>query len=563
LPETDNNNPEVFFLRTEIEEKTKEIAKLKEVFDEKKNEDLKRILPTLNKEIKEKANLKHEIEVLSKEIKMKSQEIEVKNKEIIEKIKVIEAKNKELDEKNAIILEKDEEILNKNIENQDFSSLKKELSLKAQELASKSQEIAFFNQEDQAKSKELSLLNSKNEELLKSLNSLSQEKVLLEQKIIELQDREHKLLQQNNQKTQDFKRQTLEIQSKYEESLKMHSETTEELNSLRIIFNREMEEKAREEVQFLKKLILLNNYEILRKNEAECKLEIVQLKEKIAELEKGPNYKAENMKLMKELKLYKNKELSMNSGLQLITEKYRRTLDQVKEKISKKFGFLEEKVLHLQEILAQIEPLLKVLRKHIGDKEFKGKNLLKLLIQAIMTHNCEKRLEKHGFSQISPEKTLKETPITLKSTAETSIIRKKPEISFKIEKNAGIIEDFEEIVDGKVSYFTNKGLFDIMEKNLVNSWKFFDIMQEILLSFKGLILENRQGSKFLIEIKRIFDGLLMALQRKNDEFQQKVKNCKDLMKNNKDLKVEFMKNMEFGGDLIETIYGKKGSFNKS
>lgn len=109
--------------------------------------------------------------------------------------------------------------------------------------------------------------------------------------------------------------------------------------------------------------------------------------------------------------------------------------------------------------------------------------------------------------------------------------------------------------------FTNEGLFELMEKKIENLWRIIEIIQEFLMGFKGLMIENEKQSKFIGEIKNIYEGFIAILQSKNEEFQQINKICKErknFQSEKLNLKEEFIKIFHFGDDLVEKIYEKKG-----
>ena len=99
-------------------------------------------------------------------------------------------------------------------------------------------------------------------------------------------------------------------------------------------------------------------------------------------------------------------------------------------------------------------------------------------MQAIMSQSKEQKVGKIMEFNMSPEKNIKETPITMKSTADASTVKKKEEAALVVgNKSLEMIQSLDDILEGKVCFLSNKKVFDIMERNLVNSWRFFEILQ--------------------------------------------------------------------------------------
>lgn len=618
--EAEKLSKELEVRQKEIEDKAKEIESNKNEFSRKNQEisELKRIIDEKEKEIV-KINIKKESELNDKDKELK--EIERKYQETLEgnDKKLMFASNsyeitksQDLTDQNLTITQLNEEISSlkqdlsdkthsleqktlemKNIE-KEIAHMKQLLATTTRNLASKDSEISLLKQEItqmqnnsngnnstlqaelEAKAKEISdlkqnlnlkeqdFIQTKKELISKNEGNAQMEKIFNEneQKITELQERERRLLQQNKQKQEEATRLNKEIQTKYEESVQKYTKLSEEHQNLKTIFQAEMKEKQREEAQFFQKLILLNNYEILRRNEAEYKLENNELKGKLKEYESKIT---ENSKMAKELKLLKANDVSVKMGLEMIKDQCMKLLTTQRQRWGRELARVERKLADFKRIFSQISPILAALGSRLTDPMLKGKKIIALLMRAIMSHSEEQpKLGKIVEFNMSPEKNIKETPITMKSTADDSTVKKKQEASKSFSKSLEMIQSLDDILERNVCFFSNKRVFDMMERNLVNSWRFFEILQEVLVGFKGLIIENvSQESKHLGDFRRIYEGLIGVLQRKKEEFQEKVKNCKELTKKNQgrdEITNEFIKNFEFGDNLVGTIHARKGYF---
>ena len=517
----------------------------------------------LNEEI---SSLKQEISNKTQSLEQKTLELKNIEKEIAHMKQLSATTTRNLASKDSeISLLKQEITQMQNNPNGNNSSLKAELEAKTKEIFDLKQNLNLKEQDLIQTKKEL---ESKNEAIQ---GNAQMEKILNEneQKINELQERELRFLQQNKQKLEELTKLNKEIQIKYEESVQKYTKLSEEHKILDTVFQAEMKEKRREEAQFFQKLILLNNYEILRRNEAEYRLENNELKGKLKEYEtkikECETKTTENSKMAKELKLLKANDISVKMGLEMIKDQCMKLLTTQKQTWGRELVRVERKLTNFKRIFSQIYPLLTALGSRLSDPMLKEKKIIVLLMQAIMSQSKEQKVGKIMEFNMSPEKNIKETPITMKSTADASTVKKKEEAALVVgNKSLEMIQSLDDILEGKVCFLSNKKVFDIMERNLVNSWRFFEILQEVLVGFKGLIIENvNHDSKNLGDFRRIYEGLIEVLQRKNEEFQVKVKNCKELTKKNQgrsEITNEFIKNFEFWDNLVGTIHARKGYF---
>lgn len=591
--EIEDKNKIIDLHTKEIERKNDEISEINRSKEEKKKEivfittNMEKKLNEKEKELQEKLKEMEAKNIDSQTmIEAKCQDLTAQNIKISQLNKEISSLKQEVSEKTHTLEKKTLELTNIEKEvaqvkqllgstKQSLATQDNEIALLKQEISQKqevsnSNELSFLKSELAAKIQEVSdykekifqikiELESRNEAIKKNVQI---EKALKEneQRIAELQERERRLLQQNKQKLDEVTRLNKEIQSKYEESIQKYTKLTEEHQTLKIIFQTEMKEKEREEAQFVKKLFLLNNYEILRRNEAEYKLENEELKKKLVEYESKTT--AENVKVTKELKLLKATDISMKMSLEMINDQCTKLLATQRQKLERKLAKVERKLSNFKNLFTKIHPLLAALGTRLMDPTLKEKQLIVLLMQAIMSHSNEKKEEKIMEFKMSPEKYNKDTPITMKSTADASTVKKKQEAAVVIgSKSLEMIRNLDDILEGNVCFLSNKRVFDMMEKNLVNSWRFFEILQDVLVGFKGLIIESEQESKNLGEIRRVYEGLVGVIKGKNEEFQKKVKNCKEIMKKNQggtQITNEFFSNFEFGDNLIGTIHSRKG-----
>ena len=535
--EIEDKNKIIDLNTVEIERKNYEISEMNKIIEEKKKEILF-ITTNMEKKINEKEKeLQEKLKEMEAKnidsqtmIEAKCQDLTVQNIKISQLNKEISSLKQEVSEKTHSLEKKTLELSNIEKEiaqvKQLLTSTKQSLAAQDNEIAllkqdisqkqevSNSNELLFLKSELAAKIQEVSdykekmfqikmELESRNEAIKKNVQM---EKVLKEneQMIAELQEREHRFLQQNKQKYDEVTRLNKEIQSKYEESIQKYTELTEEHQTLKSEFQTEKKEKEREEAQFVKKLFLLNNYEILRRNEAECKLENEALKKKLVEYESKTT--AENVKITKEIKLLKATDISMKMSLEMINNQCMKLLATQKQNLGKKLAKVERKLSNFKNIFTKIHPLLAALGTRLMDPTLQEKKLIVLLMQAIMCHSNEKKAEKIMEFNMSPEKDNKNTPITMKSTADASTVKKKQEDAAVVgNKSLETIRSLDDILEGNVCFISNKKVFDIMEKNLVNSWRFFEILQDVLVGFKGLIIESSQESKNLGEIRRVYE----------------------------------------------------------
>ena len=289
-----------------------------------------------------------------------------------------------------------------------------------------------------------------------------------------------------------------------------------------------------------------------------------------------------NLDLKKENEILNKKNDEINKSLQNSQEKISKLLQKDKENEIKLTNYIEmNKTLINKNLMNEaeidnlqkknqliIENLKKETQNHLNERKEKEtemnilKNQNSLISQKIIKIEQEKikeiNLLKTNFLEKDQEIRILKNLLKEKTT-DIDILTAK--ISQKTDEK--FAEEHEKIqnLNKNSSVFSNESLFGLMERNLVNLLKFIEIMQEFFLAFKVLIMENNNESKFIGEIKQIYEGFFGILQSKNEEFKEKIKICKEMMsfQNEKqNLKEEFLKNFHYGVDLVEKIHGKKG-----
>lgn len=94
---------------------------------------------------------------------------------------------------------------------------------------------------------------------------------------------------------------------------------------------------------------------------------------------------------------------------------------------------------------------------------------------------------------------------------------------------------------------------DICELNFIGTWQVFELFQEILFVFKGLILKNQENDDNFMKLKEIYEEYVKCMRGLNDNFQEKYREFNETVKEEKDSGIRNI--MEFG-TLFANIMGK-------
>ena len=89
----------------------------------------------------------------------------------------------------------------------------------------------------------------------------------------------------------------------------------------------------------------------------------------------------------------------------------------------------------------------------------------------------------------------------------------------------------------------------------MNSWKFFEIMKEILLSFKALIISTNNDNSIVGVLRKSFGGFAQFLQQKNEEFSNI---CKVFSNSKEDIDNGLIKSLEVYSDILDGVFTRKG-----
>ena len=391
-------------------------------------------------------------------------------------------------------------------------------------MEAKNKEIINFNQNTKKIAEETQKISTENQKiivenqnLLLEISQVNQENENLKKKIVDLSNN-LKIFQEKSKnhenlisKMKNELNLNLDIKKENEIINKKNDEINKSLQSFQEIISKLLQKDKENEIKMANYIEMnrtLTNKNLM--NETEIYNLQKKNQEEIAKLWKGKELIIENLKTENQNHLNERKE----------KEKEINILNNQNSLISQKIIKIE------QEKIREIN----LLKTNSLEKEEE----IKILTNLFKEKTTEIEILTAKISQKSDEKFAEET-------------RREHEKFQNLNTNSNV--------------FSNESLFELMERNLVNFWKFIEIMQEFFLAFKVLIMENDKESKFIGEIKKIYEGFFGILQSKNEEFKEKVKICKEMMSfrtEKQNLKEEFLKNFHYGDDLVEKIHGKKG-----